>query len=164
MQSIDAAAAAMQQCSRALRQLASVPSQASREASSEILKLIDRQFDDQRDPYGKPWKPLKPSTVKRKGFSLIGFETGRLRAGIRVAPMSGAGVGFQIDAPYAVYFHRRRPILPTRGVPKAWAAAIGAALEHATGRWAREELPKPVAEMTVQEAMVELSYLLSAAE
>ena len=154
----------MQQCSRALRELAGVPSVASREASSEILKLIDRQFDEERDPYGKAWKALKPATVKRKGHSLIGYETGRLRSGIRVSPMSGAGVGFEIDAPYAAYFQNRRAILPTRGVPKAWAAAIGLALQHATTKWMRDTLPKDIAEMTVEQASVELSYLLSAAE
>jgi hypothetical protein len=160
----DAAALAMQQCGAALKQLSKVPSQASREASSEILKRIDRQFDEQKDPYGKPWRPLKQATLKRKGFSLIGFETGRLRGGLRVAPTSGAGIGFEFDAPYAKYFQAKRPILPTRGVPRAWAAIVAVALEHASQRWARDELPKPVAELTAHQAMVELSYLLSAAE
>jgi hypothetical protein len=162
--SVDAAALAMQQCSRAIGQLARVPSQASREASSEILKLIDRRFDEQKDPYGRPWKRLKASTIRRKGHATIGFQTGHLRAGVHVVPMSGAGVAFQLDAPYAAYFQRVRPILPTGPVPRQWAAVIGLALEHASQRWAHGTLPKPVAEMTVHQAMVELSHLLSAAE
>lgn len=30
------------------------------------VRKIDNQFRDERDPYGTPWQPLSPKTVKRK--------------------------------------------------------------------------------------------------
>jgi hypothetical protein len=132
----EAAAAAMQSAARALRELAGVPAAASREASESIAKLIDRQFATGTDPYGKPWKPLAPSTIKRKGNARINVDTENLWKGVQVAPLPGAGVSVTFADDYAAYVQTVRPVLPNRGVPKPWAAAIADAVGHAKARWA----------------------------
>lgn len=128
MASADEAAAAMMGVAKAIRSLAHVPSRASRGASDAIARLIDLQFQTGTDPYGDPWKALKQSTIKKKGHNLIGIDSSDMRDGIDVRPMRGAGVQITIDAEYAAYFQKRRPILPTRGLPRTWQRAITDAL------------------------------------
>lgn len=50
-------------------------------------------FTGQHDSSGRQWKPLSPSTIKKKGHSLILWETGRL-----AGSLTGAGGGDQIAA------------------------------------------------------------------
>jgi len=134
MANADAAAAAMQSVARAIRELSRVPARASRGASESIAALIQRQFDTGTDPYGRAWKPLKPSTIKKKGHARILIDKEKLRKGIDVRPMSGAGVQITIDADYAKYHQGTRPILPNRGLPATWKAAITGALTQETQR------------------------------
>lgn len=55
-----------------------------------------RMFGAQQHADGRPWAPLAPSTVKRKGHSTILLETGRLRASL-TQPRHGDGVREQWD-------------------------------------------------------------------
>jgi hypothetical protein len=128
MSSADAAAEAMAGVARALRELVHVPAKASLGASDSIAKLIDQQFDTGTDPYGRAWKPLKASTIKRKGHARIGVDSGAMQRGIDVRPMSGAGVQISVDEDYAPYFSRRRALFPNKGLPATWRAAIASAL------------------------------------
>ncbi len=134
MLSAEAAAAALAGAAKAIRALSKVPAQASREASTSIQRLIDQQFARGVDPYGKPWKPNKPSTIERKGHARPNIDTGALWKGARVQPMSGAGISVTFDENYSVYVQNVRPIVPNRGVPKSWAAAIGKAVANAKAR------------------------------
>jgi hypothetical protein len=130
MASAEAAAAAMADVATAIRDLVHVPSRASRGASESIAALIDGQFKTGTDPYGEPWKALKASTIKRKGHAVIGIESSDMRRGIDVKPMQSAGVQITIDADYAAYFQRARPLLPNRGLPVTWQRAITNALSE----------------------------------
>ena len=44
----------------------------------ELIEEHQEHFDTETDSSGKGWKPLKPSTIARKGHEMILFETGRL--------------------------------------------------------------------------------------
>jgi|GEM_PF-7035008 len=44
-----------------------------------ILEQIDMGFDKGADPLGRPWEPLDPETVARKGHDDILIESGDLR-------------------------------------------------------------------------------------
>lgn len=124
----DAAAAEMQKIASAIRALTHVPSRASRGVATSIGKLIERQFDTGTDPYGRRWKPLKPSTIKRKGHAQIGVDSHAMRDSIDVRPMSGAGVQITVGPDYAAYFSRRRPLFPDKGLPASWRKAVTDAL------------------------------------
>jgi hypothetical protein len=128
MASGEVIAAEMQKIASAIRALTHVPSRASRGAAHSIGQLIDRQFDTGTDPYGKRWKPLKPSTIKRKGHAQIGVDSHRMRDSLEVKPMSGAGVQITAGPEYTAYFSRKRPLFPTHGLPRAWRNAITDAL------------------------------------
>jgi hypothetical protein len=134
MSSIEAAAAALAGAAKAIRALSRVPSQASVDASHSIEQLIDQQFARGVDPYGKPWKPNKPATVKRKGHARPNVDTENLWNGAKVAPMSGAGISVTFEQRYAAFVQNVRPIVPNRGVPKAWAMAIGQATAKAKAK------------------------------
>jgi hypothetical protein len=128
MASGEVAAAEMLKIASAIRALAHVPSRASRGAADSISTLIQRQFDTGTDPYGRRWKALKPSTIKKKGHAQIGVDSHRMRESIDVRPMSGAGVQITVEPDYAAYFSRRRPLFPDRGLPRTWQKAITGAL------------------------------------
>lgn len=124
----EVAAAEMLKIASAMRALAHVPSRASRGAAVSIGKLIQRQFDTGTDPYGRPWKPLKRSTIERKGHAQIGVDSRKMRDSIDVRPMSGAGVQITVGPEYSAYFARRRPLFPNKGLPVTWRKAITDAL------------------------------------
>jgi hypothetical protein len=158
--SADAAAAALQGVARALRELARVPSRASGPASKAIAKLIDDEFANGTDPYGKPWRPIKDSTIARKGSSQINIETTDLRRGIDVRPMRGAGIQITVSVPYAVYVQRVRPVLPTRQLPSSWAQAIATAMTTAKRDWAKSSGSASAPIIDSADAMLELAQLL----
>ncbi len=54
------------------------------ECGQYMVMSAKRNFAEERDPAGKPWKPLKPATIKRKGSSRILFDTGALNRSIQV--------------------------------------------------------------------------------
>lgn len=128
-----------------LRELADVPSRAARQAAEGIDEAIQRQFDDGVDPYGAAWEPLAESTIARtpdrEGGPLD--NTGAMRAGIVVAPSSGAGIAITFDADYAQYHQTgtksmpARKILPEEELPEEWEDAIAEAVHDAAERTMR---------------------------
>jgi phage gpG-like protein len=83
-------------------------------------------FTDSRDPYGKPWKPLK----RRKGQPLL--DTGLLRNSLayRVNGLVlelGTNVDYAGPHQYGTKHIPARPFFPRLedGLPPAWAAAVG---------------------------------------
>lgn len=118
---------------RALGQLAKVPAQASTEAAAGINRLLQREYSDGADPYGKPWAPLKPSTLAKGRSAPPLTATGRMRAGTKARPLPGGGIS--IEAPSPANFHQsgtkvmaKRAILPEKGLPVAWKAEIDKAV------------------------------------
>ena len=48
-----------------------------------MIRQTDDRFTAQKDPESRPWKPLKPATLKRKKSRLILTESHQLRDSIR---------------------------------------------------------------------------------
>ena len=118
---------------RALGQLAKVPAQASKDAAAGIDKLLQREYLNGADPYGKPWTPLKPSTIAKGRRNPPLTASGAMRSGTRARPLPGGGIS--IEAPSPANFHQsgtknmaKRPILPEKGLPVAWKAEIDKAV------------------------------------
>jgi hypothetical protein len=83
--------------SKVMRELAKVPSQASRAISDDISKEIQRKMDKSVDPYGKPWK------LRRNGRPTILKKSGKGRRGIDVSPTRGAGFRIIVHVLYMIY-------------------------------------------------------------
>ncbi len=113
-----------------LRDLAHIPSQVSTEVSKEISKELTKEYTSGSDPYGKPWAPLKPSTLKKGRHPPPLTDTGRMKSGTKAVPLPGAGVGIVVGAPYGVYHQtgtknmEARPILPNKGMPAKWREIV----------------------------------------
>ncbi len=124
-----------------LAELEQIPSRIAKEVSAGISALVVDQFAGSHDPYGRPWKPLLPQTVKRKGGdSRILLRTDAMANGITVKPTSGAGVAIDVgntSTPYG-QFHQSgtkrmvaRKILPDGSdLPKAWESLISEAADR----------------------------------
>lgn len=127
---------ALGQLANNIGKLATVPSRAARDASAGIARLIDQQFANGTDPYGKPWKPLAQSTRDRGRFPPPLTDTRDMRDSVAVKPSAGAGITVTIGAPYAGFHQTGAPranmparkILPEGPMPKPWQAALAKAV------------------------------------
>lgn len=89
-----------------------------------FLDLLQRThaegFSTQSNPVGRKWKPLAPSTIKRKGHGIILFETGRLKSsligatGDSVRAVSHRGMLFGTQVPYSIFHQNGTSRLPQR--------------------------------------------------
>lgn len=126
---MNAGVAALRSIARSVRALSRVPSQMAKGASADIRRLLFEQFAAQTDAYGAAWAPHAESTIKRWGEHPIGDLTGAMM-NIDVSPRAGAGIVVTLGAPWSGFFHGgtrympARPILPTRGLPPSWVAAL----------------------------------------
>jgi hypothetical protein len=120
---------ALRHLAEQLDELSQVPSRASERIAQDLNPLIQAQFDEGKDPYGNPWAPLAPSTL-RKGRSAPPLtDTGRMRATARAMAISATGVAVTIDSP-AQFHQEKRPILPVRGeVPETWERVVHNAID-----------------------------------
>lgn len=123
-----------------LGDLASIPARVAKDASKRIASLIDTQFNDGVDPYGEPWAPLMPATIKKGRTPPPLTDTRAMRDGVTVSPGKGAGVTIEIEADYAQYHQAgtanmvARPILPAEAdLPDEWQDAIESSLHKAFG-------------------------------
>jgi phage gpG-like protein len=127
----------MQRLEENLRKLAEIPSRAAVEASVEITKELKREFASGKDPYGRAWAPLKPSTIKSGRRAPPLTDTGTLRDGTEAKPLRGAGIAVTVGAPYGVYHQAGtrkmapRKILPELVMPASWNRAIVNAVRKA---------------------------------
>jgi hypothetical protein len=92
---------------------------------TRVLDFIDRQF---ATAGGGKWRPLAPSTIRKKGHSRILFERGKLIKSWRMRTSSGYSVSVYSEDPKAI-FHEEgtsrmpaRPMLPNEAEAKALAA------------------------------------------
>lgn len=127
----------MGQLAQRVADLATVPSRASRRVATEIAGLIEEEFQAETDPYGNAWRPHAPATIARWGEHPILHLSGAMHGGIRVAPMTGAGISITVPHPGAPHqtgwqgpqgSGPARPILPSGKMPSRWAGAIKAAI------------------------------------
>lgn len=121
-----------------LAELDGIPSRIASDVADGITEQIRQQFDAGRDPYGAPWAPLLPQTVRRKaGDRRILRRTDALSSETVARPTAGAGI--EITSIDAGQFHQGgtkhmtpRPILPDGGeLPADWLEIIDAATERA---------------------------------
>ena len=133
----------MRSAARALRELSRVPAAAAADASRELDAVIREQHGAEVDPYGQPWAPLKPSTVKRKGGDTrILKRSDVMLDELSIRPSQGAGLTLTFGAAYAA-FHQLgtkdmvpRRLLPLAAMPKTWSDAIKRALDARFQKWA----------------------------
>ena len=96
---------------------------AMRGIATELEARIEARFERQVDPSGRPWAPLRPSTLerkKRKGAIL--YDTGDLQGSLTsAAERDFAQVGFGV--PYAAYHEFGTRRMPRRGLLLADPAA-----------------------------------------
>jgi hypothetical protein len=121
-----------------LAELDDVPSRISSEVADGINVLIADQFASGSDPYGAPWAPLLPQTVRRKGGDArILLRSDDLAAQTVARPTSGAGVeitsvGYGGRHQGGTKHMVARPILPDGGeLPESWQEVIDTATESA---------------------------------
>lgn len=50
-----------------------------KDLSNDVAEEIDEGFDTGHDALGRPWAPLSPTTIQRKGHSQILVEDGTMR-------------------------------------------------------------------------------------
>jgi len=119
---------------RTLAALAKVPAQAAPEAAKGISKLLQQEYAQGTDPYGKQWAELKASTLARGRRPPPLTASGQMRRGTKAKPMSGAGIA--LEAPSPANYHQsgthvmaKRMILPDKGLPAAWRAEIDSAVK-----------------------------------
>jgi hypothetical protein len=130
------------QLARNISRLASVPSQASKDAAARIHGRLQEQFDKGTDPYGKPWAPLRPATVRAGRTSPPLTDTRVMRDhDLEVRPMPGAGIAITFNPEAPALFHqkgtknmRARPILPTGAMPRGWNEDLRGATSGAVAR------------------------------
>lgn len=118
---------------RTVEELALLPQRVARDVAPKLDALIKRQFAMGVDPYGRPWRPIKASTRKRRIAASRGAppltNTRKLRTGTGAKAARG-GVRLVLGAPYG-YFAQvgtgrgdKRPIFPSRGLPAPWRKVI----------------------------------------
>ena len=115
---------------RVVDQLGGLPRKLVVAAAPKITELQRAQFTNGLDPYGRPWKLLAKSTIKRgRRNPPLTAATKRLRDGTITTPIVGRiGLRHRVAAPYGVHHQYgapranlpKREILPTQGLPPAW--------------------------------------------
>jgi phage gpG-like protein len=121
-----------------LAELEGIPSRIAGEVAEKITEELREQFDRGVDPYGTPWAPLLPSTVRRKGGDTrILRRADALSSETVASPTSGAGI--EITSVAYGQFHQlgtkhmtERKVLPDSGeLPPAWQEIIQTATDNA---------------------------------
>lgn len=143
-----AAVTAMKSAARALRELSRVPAAAAADASRELEAVLREQHGAEVDPYGQPWAPLLPQTVKRKGGDTrILKRSDVMLDELSIRPSAGAGLTLTFGAAYAA-FHQLgtkdmvpRRLLPLAAMPAAWGDAIKRALDARFAKWGQTAGP-----------------------
>lgn len=124
------------QASRALRDLAAVPSKVAADVARAMKQDLLMRFARGEDPYGRAWAPLKPATLAKGRRPPPLTDTGRGKHGIRFSPLRGAGVGIRSTVRYMRYHMRATPdraarkFLPEGTLPKNWRVIWQRALDR----------------------------------
>lgn len=135
-----------------IRRLSDLPRATAEEAQEPINRLLQEQFRNGTDPYGRPWAPVKASTLELRKESRDPTpltDTRDLRDGTTVEVRAGgrAGLVIKLGAAYG-YFHQvgfragktnvpPRRVLPQFGLPASWRLALRQAAQRAARRAVR---------------------------
>ena len=123
-------------------ELRRVPRLTAVKAQAPILRAVQDEFVKGQDPYGRPWAPLRPSTLAIHGPPPLSRSL-TLAVDTDVSLLDGIknGLAITLGAAYG-YFHQvgfrhgrstvppRRP-LPQFGMPRAWREIIERATKAA---------------------------------
>lgn len=109
--------------------------------SDELESTHDEYFNQDQNPGGRPWAPLAPSTVRRKGHDTILEETGRLRQSLTQKSSDAIrsvweqahdqGLVFGTEVPYTIFHQEgttnmpdRKPVGVNRKKADEWAQRV----------------------------------------
>lgn len=92
------------------------PREALEEIGAYLHRRVIENFERQSDPWGRPWEPLSPETVARKGSSRILEDTGGLRQSIawRLVGSEAVAVGTNLEYAPVHQFGAKRKNIPER--------------------------------------------------
>jgi hypothetical protein len=123
---------------RIIEELSDLPRKIAVDVAPQITTLLRKQFTSGADPYGRPWAPMKPSTLARGRRPPPLSASKKLRDGTVARPSPGnrAGLRLVVRARYGT-FHQTgfrvgrtrvpaRRILPQQGMPASWRAVFAA--------------------------------------
>ena len=119
---------------RASRKL-SDPRDLMQDAAQFAVERLEETYTAENDPYGVPWAPLAPSTLRQKAGSAILIEKGSLNAslGYNLLGSQAAEIGY-VD--YKAKWHQdgtskmpARPIVPDDGLPSEWEPRLETLIE-----------------------------------
>jgi hypothetical protein len=144
MGSADQAVAKLDYMIRSLERLAVVPRQLAVAAAPEITRLQRAQYAAGTDPYGKAWKALAASTIKKGRRPPPLTDTRRMKNTTITIPLFAGRIGLRhfVHAPYGIHHQHgapranlpKREILPTRGLPPSWRIVLDAQVRVLAGR------------------------------
>lgn len=117
---------------RTVDRLGQLPRDLARAAAPDIALAVRAEFQNGTDPYGQPWAPLRPSTLRQHGPPPL-TASGRAKDRTTVTP-GRLGIVIRLGASYLA-FHQvgfrvgrtkvpPRKVLPNRGLPRAWRAIL----------------------------------------
>lgn len=121
---------------RTIERLTYVPRRVAVIAAPKLTRLVQAQFRAGTDPYGRPWRGLKASTLAKGRRNPPLTDTRRLRNGTGARPRPGgrAGIELKVGARYGKFhqvgfrngksFVAPRRILPQFGLPLGWSAVL----------------------------------------
>lgn len=110
----------------ALRKLSAVPSRVAAVAAPKLEAQTIADVNAGHDPYGRPYAPHAPATVKRWGRHPLLNLTGAGISSIRVRAKSGTGIEFTADEHMrftqgGTKFQPVRAFFPSMStLPKTW--------------------------------------------
>jgi hypothetical protein len=116
----------------ATRRVKQLPELVAQRAAPKIADLVESEYANGQDPYGVPWAPLAPATLKTHGPPPL-TDSGAMRTGTNVV---SAGPQIIATAPDPAGYHQSgtgrmpaRPILPNDadGIPQSWERALAQA-------------------------------------
>lgn len=128
-------AALMEELGLSRRSVQAIRSKLEWAAKDALRKAINADFivkANKESGVGGKWKPLAQSTIDRKGFDVIGFETGKMRNSLRVTT-NNRGITAEYRKDYSKHFDAVRPLLP-KALPKVWEKAIDKAIKASAAR------------------------------
>lgn len=85
------------------------------DTGEKMVEKIEEGFDDGRDALGRPWAPLSPETIRRKGHATILVDEGEMRESFEYAVnRSSLTLAVGTNSEIAVYHEFG---VPDRGLP-----------------------------------------------
>lgn len=128
-----------------LGRIGKLPEVLASEAAPEITRLLQKQFDEGTDPYGRSWRSLMPSTMARGRQNPPLTDTRKLRNGTKAYALPGKeGLRLTVGASYATFhqtgFHSGRTyvaprrIFPREGLPRSWVKILNDAAKAIVNR------------------------------